>query len=74
MSKRTASEEEPETLPPVSGPQRRPTHPWFSAPRASGPQRVPTEPGLPAPPSLPPASERVLRAVALSTRPVRAPR
>jgi hypothetical protein len=62
--------EEPETIPPVSGPQRRNTQRWIS----SAPPRTPTQPGLSAPPKPMTATERVLRAVGLGYRPVRAPR
>jgi hypothetical protein len=63
-----------DTLPPVSGARRRNTQKWISIPPASAPQRTPTQPGLSAPPPQPTASERVLRAVGLGYRPVRAPR
>ena len=62
---------EPETIPPVSGPQRRNTQRWISS---APPQRTPTQPGLSAPPKPMTATERVLRAVGLGYRPVRAPR
>jgi hypothetical protein len=63
-----------DTEPPVSGPQRRDTQKWISIPPTSAPQRTPTQTGLSAPPPQPTASERVLRAVGLGYRPVRAPR
>ena len=62
---------EPETIPPVSGPRRRNTQRWLSS---APPQRTPTQPGLSAPPKPMTATERVLRAVGLGYRPVRAPR
>lgn len=62
---------EPETIPPVSGPRRRNTQRWISS---APPQRTPTQPGLSAPPQPLTATERVLRAVGLGYRPVRAPR
>jgi hypothetical protein len=72
--KRIAEPVEPveaETLPPVSGPQRRNTQRWLSS---APPQRTPTQPGMSAPPKPMTATERVLRAVGLGYRPVRAPR
>jgi hypothetical protein len=65
---------QPDTVPPVSGERRRQTHRWISTPPTAAPQRTPTQTGLSAPPPQPTASERVLRAVGLGYRPVRAPR
>jgi hypothetical protein len=63
-----------DTEPPVSGERRRNTQKWISNPPTSAPQRTPTQPGLSAPPPQLTVSERVLRAVGLGYRPVRAPR
>ncbi|MEO8181823.1 MAG: hypothetical protein ABI895_23565 [Deltaproteobacteria bacterium] len=68
---------DPDTIPPMSGQRRRQTQRWISAPPTAEPRRTPTKTGLSAPPPPPPqpsASERVLRAVGLGYRPVRAPR
>ena len=72
--KKAEAEAEPESIPPVSGPRRRSTQPLFAPASVSGVPRRQTQPGLSAPPPQPPADERVLRAVALTRRPVRAPR
>lgn len=73
MSQEKMIEIEQETIPPVSGPRRRHTQPMFNASVAK-PMRTPTQPGLSAPPPPPSVGERVLRAVGLTRRPVRAPR
>lgn len=75
MSQDKAIESLPETIPPVSGPRRRHTQPMFNpASSVAKPMRTPTQPGLSAPPPPPSVGERVLRAVGLTRRPVRAPR
>ncbi len=75
MSQDKATELEPETIPPVSGQRRSQTQPMFNpAASVARPLRTPTQPGLSAPPPPPSVGERVLRAVGLTRRPVRAPR
>jgi hypothetical protein len=73
MSQHKLTEAELESVPPVSGPRRRSTQPMFAPPSVRA-ERTPTQTGLSAPPAPPTASERVLRAVGLTRRPVRAPR
>lgn len=75
MSQDKAIETVPETIPPVSGERRRQTQPMFNTTSSvARPMRTPTQPGLSAPPPPPSVGERVLRAVGLTRRPVRAPR